>query len=112
MFQFRQALVRLRAGDTVREIARTGLMGRDKLYELAALARERGWLEAGAELPDNAAIAQALKPRKRAASRRGSSACTARSVCSASQSMVGVTGSRRPGTTTPPGQRMDAYPIE
>jgi hypothetical protein len=52
----------------VREIARTGLMGRDKLYELAALARERGWLEAGAELPDDAAIAQALKPRKRAAS--------------------------------------------
>jgi hypothetical protein len=68
MFQFRQALVRLRAGDTVREIARTGLMGRDKLYELAALARERGWLEAGAELPDDAAIAQALKPRRRAAS--------------------------------------------
>jgi transposase len=68
MFQFRQALVRLRAGDTVREIARTGLMGRDKLYELAALARERGWLETSAELPDDAAIAQALKPRRRAAS--------------------------------------------
>jgi transposase len=68
MFQFRQALVRLRAGDTVREIARTGLMGRDKLGELAALARERGWLDASAELPDDQAIAEALKPRKRAAS--------------------------------------------
>ena len=30
MFQYRQVLVRLRAGDSVREIARSGLMGRDK----------------------------------------------------------------------------------
>ena len=68
MFQFRQALVRLRAGDTVREIARTGLMGRDKLGELVAMAREHGWLDASTELPDDQAIAEALKPRKRAAS--------------------------------------------
>ena len=33
MFQYRQVLVRLRAGDTVREIARSGLMGRDKKVE-------------------------------------------------------------------------------
>ena len=39
MFQYRQALVRLRAGDTAREIARSGLIGRDKLTELARLAR-------------------------------------------------------------------------
>jgi transposase len=68
MFQFRQALVRLRAGDAVREVARSGLMGRDKLYELVALARERGWLQKDTELPDDQAIAEALKPRKRAAS--------------------------------------------
>ena len=36
MFQYRQVLVRLRAGDSVREIARSGLMGRDKLGELRA----------------------------------------------------------------------------
>jgi hypothetical protein len=30
MFQYRQALVRLRAGDSEREIARTGVMGREK----------------------------------------------------------------------------------
>lgn len=46
MFQYRQALVRLRAGDTVREIARTGIMGRDKLGELRSLALSRGWLRA------------------------------------------------------------------
>ena len=38
MLQCRQLLVRLRAGDTVREIARSGLMGRDKLGELRAVA--------------------------------------------------------------------------
>ena len=38
MFQYRQVLVRLRAGDTTRQIARSGLMGRDKLGELRTLA--------------------------------------------------------------------------
>jgi len=68
MFQYRQALVRLRAGEPVREIARSGLMGRDKLGELRALAHSRGWLTAGAELPDDATIAAAIAPRRRAAS--------------------------------------------
>ncbi|PZP90256.1 MAG: hypothetical protein DI587_39225 [Variovorax paradoxus] len=43
MFQYRQVLVRLRAGDAVREIARCGLMGRDKLSELRAAAELHGW---------------------------------------------------------------------
>lgn len=43
MFQYRQVLVRLRAGDTVREIARSGLMGRDKLGKLRAVAMAQGW---------------------------------------------------------------------
>ena len=60
MFQYRQVLVRLRAGDTVREIARSGLMGRDKLAALRAVARQQGWLDAGAQVPDDAAIAAAL----------------------------------------------------
>ena len=34
MFQYRQVLVRLRAGDSVREIARAGLMGRNKLAQV------------------------------------------------------------------------------
>ena len=60
MFQYRQVLVRLRAGDTVREIARSGLMGRDKLAALRAVAERLGWLEAGAQVPDDASIAAAL----------------------------------------------------
>jgi hypothetical protein len=68
MFQFRQVLVRLRAGDTAREIARSGLLGRDKLIELTRLARTQGWLEPGCELPDDETIVTALAPRKRASS--------------------------------------------
>ncbi len=41
MFQYRQVLVRWRAGDSIRELAPSGpidLMGRDKLGELRAVA--------------------------------------------------------------------------
>jgi transposase len=68
MFHFRQVLVRLRAGDTVREVARAGLMSRGKQAELVAVARQHGWLDPGNELPDDEAIATAMAPRKRAAS--------------------------------------------
>lgn len=68
MFQYRQVLVRLRAGDTTRLIARSGLMGRDKLGELRTLALSQGWLDSGNELPDDEAIAAALRPGRRASS--------------------------------------------
>ena len=60
MFQYRQVLVRLRAGDSEREIARTRVMGREKLAVLRVLAAREGWLDAGVALPDDAAIAAAL----------------------------------------------------
>lgn len=68
MFQYRQVLVRLRAGDSERELARGGLMGRDKLAAFRALADKHGWLDAGAELPDDATIAAALGTVRRARS--------------------------------------------
>lgn len=68
MFQFRQVLVRLRAGDTAREVARSGLLGRDKLSELLKVAQAHAWLDPLVELPDDAAIAAALGSRKRASS--------------------------------------------
>ena len=68
MYQYRQALVRLRAGDTVREIARSGLMGRDRLGVLRALAQQQGWLLPEVVLPDDATLAAALSAPKRAAS--------------------------------------------
>ena len=68
MFQYRQVLVRLRAGDSLRDVARSGLMGRDKLGVLRAVALQHGWLDANTELADDAAIAAAMsgsgdKPR-------------------------------------------------
>ncbi|MCW5260040.1 transposase [Verminephrobacter eiseniae] len=68
MFQYRQVLVRLRAGDSVREIARSGLMGRDKLGELRSAAEQHGWLAVDGELPGDEAIAGALGKSRRASS--------------------------------------------
>ena len=63
MFQYRQVLVRLRAGDTVREIARSGLMGRDKLAALRTVAQQHGWLDTTRELPADEVIAAAVGRR-------------------------------------------------
>nr|WP_238344377.1 hypothetical protein [Ramlibacter lithotrophicus] len=68
MFQYRQALVRLRAGDSERDIARSGLMGRQKLAAVRELAQARGWLDPSHEMPDEALICAALGERRRAAS--------------------------------------------
>jgi transposase len=67
MFQYRQVLVRLRQGDSDRDIARSRLMGRPKVAAFRALAASHGWLAPEAALPDdatlNAAIGQARRAR-------------------------------------------------
>jgi transposase len=68
MFQYRQVLVRLRQGDSDRDIARSRLMGRHKVAVFRALCSKRGWLDPEAALPDDAAIAAALGAARRAAS--------------------------------------------
>jgi transposase len=57
MYQYRQILVRMRQGDSDRDIARSRLMGRKKLAQLRAVAHERGWLAPGGALPDDATLA-------------------------------------------------------
>ena len=52
----------------MREIARVGLMGRDKLKSFCAVAEPRGWLDAAVELPDDATLVAALGPKPRASS--------------------------------------------
>ncbi|WP_425129054.1 hypothetical protein [Burkholderia vietnamiensis] len=65
MHQYRQVLVRIRHGDSDRELARCRYMGRRKLAALRELAEQRGWLKPDAPLPDDAEIAAALgSPRK------------------------------------------------
>jgi transposase len=68
MFQYRGVLVRMRQGDTDREIARAGLMGRPKAARLRALAVEHGWLEPESALPDDATIAALVGAARRARS--------------------------------------------
>ena len=67
MHHYRQALLRMRQGDSDRDIARSGLMGRRTAASLRTLANERGWLAADLPVPDDAAIAEGLVPAKRAA---------------------------------------------
>ena len=68
MFQYRAVLLRLRQGDTDRDLGRSGLMGRRKVAWFRAIAAERGWLAAEAPLPEDAAILEALGAARRARS--------------------------------------------
>jgi transposase len=68
MFQYRAVLVRLRQGDSERDIARARLMGRPKVAALRALAVTHGWLVAGTPLPEDSAIAAVLGQARRARS--------------------------------------------
>jgi transposase len=60
MHEYRTVLIRLRAGDGDREIARLGLMGRNKVASFRALAFGLGWLEVDSPLPELQTIAQGL----------------------------------------------------
>ena len=57
MYQYRQILVRMRQGDSDRDITRSRLMGRKKVAQIRAVARERGWLTPDAPLPEDAVLA-------------------------------------------------------
>ncbi|WP_215885572.1 hypothetical protein [Igneacidithiobacillus copahuensis] len=68
MFTIRQILVRMRQGDTDREIARSGLMGRKKLGALRRDVAQRGWLDAHQPLPEDSELAAALQHQAQPAS--------------------------------------------
>ncbi len=65
MHHYRQVLMRMRQGDSDRDIGRSGLMGRKSAAALRTLAIEQNWLTAD-PLPDDATIATALANPKRA----------------------------------------------
>jgi len=60
MYEYRQAIHRMRLGQSDRSIAKSGLMGRTKAGELRKIARTQGWLEKG-PLPDDATFYAHLK---------------------------------------------------
>ena len=66
MHHYRQALIRMRQGDSDRDLAKSGLMGRRTAATLRTLASDQGWLSSANALPEDATIAGALAAPKRA----------------------------------------------
>jgi transposase len=60
MYHYRQALARMRQGDSDRDIGRSRLMGRKKAAQLRKLAAKQGWLMPETALPDDAQLAEVL----------------------------------------------------
>jgi transposase len=57
VFHYRQALLQMQQGLSDRAIALGGTIGRRKAAQLRGRALSEGWFEAGAKLPDDAALA-------------------------------------------------------
>lgn len=60
MYQYRHILVRMRQGDSDRDIARSKTMGRKKIAQVREIASERGWLTPEVVLPDDTVLATVL----------------------------------------------------
>lgn len=60
MYHYRQALARMRQGDSDRDLARARLMGRKKAAQLRELAMKQGWLVPDTVLPEDAQLAAVL----------------------------------------------------
>ena len=70
MFQYRQALVRMRQGDSDRQIAAARIMGRRTAARLREFSLERNWLDNAGVMPEDEAIAAAMvKPKRGGTSR-------------------------------------------
>jgi len=57
MYQYRQILVRMRRGDSDRDIARSKTMGRKKIAQVRQIASEHGWLARETAIPDEPVLA-------------------------------------------------------
>jgi transposase len=70
LFEYRHILVRMRRGDSDRDIARRRLMGRAKLAAVRQEAQTRGWLDPAQPMPEDAEIASVFDsiPRQVASS--------------------------------------------
>ena len=60
MFQYKHILVRMRQGDSDREIARLKTMGRKKIAAVREIAKEHGWLFVDTPLPEDSVLASVL----------------------------------------------------
>jgi hypothetical protein len=63
--EIRNIIVRMRLGESDRQLAKAGLIGRIKAAKIRSLADEKGWLDKSVELPANLEIESVvMKPSK------------------------------------------------
>jgi hypothetical protein len=62
MYHYRQALVRMRQGESNRQIQASRLMGRRTLGALREKAEEHGWLDPARSLPPDEELVGVLRP--------------------------------------------------
>ena len=63
MFQYQQILFRMRSGESDRDLARAGVVGRRKAGEVRKQAIIHGWLDPACPLPSEAELGQAFAQR-------------------------------------------------
>jgi transposase len=63
MHQYRHVLVRMRLGESDRQIAKAGLMGRKKSAAFREIAVAHNWLCSDRPVPDEAALTEVLAPK-------------------------------------------------
>ena len=63
MFQYQQILFRMRSGESDRDLARAGVVGRRKAGEVRKQAIAHGWLDPARPLPSEAELGQAFGQR-------------------------------------------------
>lgn len=69
MFQYQQILFHMRSGESDRDLARAGVVGRRKAGEVRKLAIAQGWLDPARPLPSEAEFAGAFAQRSQQAVR-------------------------------------------
>ncbi len=61
MHEYRHILVRMRQGESDRQLAKSGIMGRNKASALRKTARQHGWLDHNSPLPDDQRLSEVLQ---------------------------------------------------
>jgi len=57
MYQYRQIIIHLRLGESLRSIARNSHADRKTIKRIQLVAEHQGWLNTGVELPDDGVLA-------------------------------------------------------
>lgn len=61
MHEYRQIIVNLRLGESIRNIAQSGLASRKKIRAIQKVAKQQHWLDVTNELPNDDVLARFFK---------------------------------------------------